>query len=71
MNPNLLNILACPICRGPLTLQADKTAPADAPNAGEILTGALTCSPCNERYPITDGIPNLLPPDPRDAPNQR
>ena len=67
MKPALLDILACPVCKGPLTLKADTVAPDDAPDAGEVLTGTLFCQPCDERYPITDGIPNLLPPDWRDA----
>ena len=67
MRTDLLDILACPVCRGTLTLQADTIAPEGAPDAGEVLTGALNCSPCNEVYPIRDGIPNLLPPDLRDA----
>ena len=33
----------------------------------EVLTGDLVCAACNQHYPITDGIPNLLPPDVRDA----
>ena len=32
---------------------------------GEILEGTLTCTKCGERYPIEDGIPNMLPPDQR------
>ena len=67
MRTDLLDILACPVCRGALTLEAETIAPDDAPDAGEVLTGALTCSPCNEVYPISDGIPNLLPPELRDA----
>ncbi len=67
MRTDLLDILACPICRSPLTLQAQVIASDDAPDAGEVLTGTLTCSACNEIYPIRDGIPNLLPPDLRDA----
>ena len=67
MRTDLLDILACPVCKGELTLQAETIAPDHAPDAGEVLTGSLTCSPCDERYPITDGIPNLLPPDLRDA----
>ena len=67
MRTDLLDILACPVCRGPLTLEAATIAPDDAPDAGEVLTGALTCSACPEVYPINDGIPNLLPPDLRDA----
>lgn len=67
MRTDLLDILACPICRSPLALQAQVMASDDAPDAGEVLTGTLTCFACNEVYPITDAIPNLLPPDLRDA----
>ena len=67
MRLELLDIIACPVCKGPLDLQADETAPEGAVDAGEVLTGTLTCAPCDERYPITGGIPNLLPPDLRDA----
>ena len=67
MRHDLLDILACPVCRGTLILEVETTAPDDAPDAGEVLTGTLTCSKCNEVYPISDGIPNLLPPDLRNA----
>ena len=67
MRTDLLDILACPVCRDALTLRAELVAPDDAPDAGEVITGTLTCSACNEIYPISDGIPNLLPPDLRDA----
>lgn len=67
MKTDLLDILACPVCKGELTLQAEDVAAEGAPDAGEVLTGMLTCAPCDERYPITGGIPNLLPPDLRDA----
>ena len=67
MRHDLLNILACPVCRGALTLEAETIAPGDAPGAGEVLTGTLTCPACPEVYPIDDGIPNLLPPDLRNA----
>ena len=50
-----------------LTLEAETIAPDDAPDAGEVLTGTLTCPACPEVYPINEGIPNLLPPDLRDA----
>ena len=33
----------------------------------EVIRGSLFCAKCNERYPIDDGIPNLLPPDLRKA----
>lgn len=67
MRTDLLDILACPVCRSPLDLDAKTIAPDDAPDAGEVLTGTLTCSVCNEVYFISEGIPNLLPPDLRDA----
>jgi len=52
----MLDILACPVCKGSLTLTAEAEA------GGEVLTGHLHCGRCNHDYPITDGIPNLLPP---------
>ena len=52
-----MDILACPICKGPLKL--DIVDEKD----GEVVTGSLNCAKCNYDYPITDGIPNLLPPD--------
>ena len=67
MRPDLLDIIACPLCKGPLDLQSAAIAPDDAADAGAVRTGTLTCIPCNERYPIVDGIPNLLPPELRDA----
>lgn len=67
MRPDLLNIIACPVCKGPLALQARAIAPADDPEPGAVREGTLTCAPCNEGYPIVEGIPNLLPPALRDA----
>lgn len=57
MRHDLMEILVCPLCKGDLQLTVD-TEEGD-----EILAGTLVCSQCNERYPIEDGIPNLLPPD--------
>lgn len=56
-----MDILACPMCKGELTLEVD------AEEAGEIVTGRLKCANCNEVYPIEDRIPNLLPPELRKA----
>ena len=67
MNTDLLNIIACPVCKGALDLQADEIAPEGAVDAGEVLAGTLTCASCDERYPIAGGVPNLLPPELRDA----
>ena len=54
-----MDILACPVCKGELELSVEEE------NENEIVTGSLYCSKCNERYPIVDAIPNLLPPDQR------
>ncbi len=56
MKRDLMNILVCPVCKGELQLTVDEE------KDGEIVQGSLFCSKCNERYPITDAIPNLLPP---------
>ena len=56
MRRDLMDILACPMCKGPLTLTVVRE------EKGEIVTGALHCAKCNETYPIEDAIPNLLPP---------
>jgi uncharacterized protein len=60
MKPDLLDILCCPVCRGPLGLVTRRT------DGAEILEGTLTCARCRVDYPIADGIPDLLPPDERD-----
>ena len=52
-----MEILACPVCKGELTLTVTKEG------GGEILEGTLHCKACNHTYEIQDGIPNLLPPD--------
>ncbi|MBW6469744.1 MAG: methytransferase partner Trm112 [Methanosarcinaceae archaeon] len=60
MKKELMNILACPICKGDLVLNITKE------NDEEIVSGTIYCSKCNEHYPIEDGIPNMLPPDLRE-----
>lgn len=61
MRRDLMDILACPVCKAPLTLSVTRE---DGP---EVLDGALRCTACGEDYPIADGIPNLLPPEMRRA----
>ena len=61
MNKDLMDILACPICKGPLELRVESE------EGDEVLEGSLLCSKCDESYPIADGIPNLLPPQMRAA----
>ena len=59
MKKELMDILACPMCKGKLELSVEEE------NAEEIVAGSLYCRKCSERYPIVDTIPNLLPPDQR------
>ncbi len=56
MRPEALDLLACPACAGPLELSAEER------EGGEVLSGELACSACRASYPITQGIPCLLPP---------
>jgi uncharacterized protein YbaR (Trm112 family) len=46
MDPKLLEILVCPICKGPLTYRKDPHE--------------LTCKPCRLAYPVRDDIPIML-----------
>ena len=56
MKKDLLDILACPLCKGPLTLEVAKE------EGDEVVEGSLYCEKCRESYPIKDTIPDLLPP---------
>ncbi|MDF0590269.1 methytransferase partner Trm112 [Candidatus Methanocrinis natronophilus] len=60
MKRDLMEILACPVCKGDLDLEVFEEG------EGEILTGKLCCKSCGEVYPIEDGIPNMLPPELRE-----
>lgn len=44
MNEELLDLLVCPVDRGELALE----------------DGQLVCRECGRRYPVVDGIPNML-----------
>jgi len=44
IDPRLLDILACPLCKVRVELQGDR----------------LVCSQCGRRYPIRAGIPVML-----------
>lgn len=46
MDPKLLDILVCPLCKGPLVY---RKAQAE-----------LLCKPCRLAYPIRDDIPVML-----------
>ena len=56
MKRDLMEILACPICKGDLDLEVTE-------ENDEIKEGVLRCVKCNLEYPIEDGIPNMLPPE--------
>ena len=60
MKRELMDILACPVCRGTLSLETTKE------EGNEVVQGSLTCDSCGQTYPIEDTIPNLLPPDLRE-----
>jgi uncharacterized protein YbaR (Trm112 family) len=51
MDPKLLEILACPLCKGPLKLAADKSE--------------LICKADALAFPVRDGIPVMLESDAR------
>ena len=57
MHKDMMEILACPVCKGPLILTVVKE------DGDEVVEGSLHCARCDETYPIQDSIPNLLPPD--------
>jgi len=43
-DPSVLDLLACPVCLGALSLDAAR----------------LVCSACGRAYPVVDGIPVLI-----------
>jgi uncharacterized protein YbaR (Trm112 family) len=58
MKRELLEILACPVCKSsPLIMTVDKE------DGSEIVEGELACQKCGRKYPIEGSIPNMLPHD--------
>ena len=55
MKRELVDLLCCPTCKTDLELTVDKETD------GEIVTGHFICVKCKTKYPIKDGIPDLLP----------
>jgi uncharacterized protein len=55
MRRHLMEILCCPVCKAELVLTVDEE------DGEEILEGSLWCEACQVAYPISEGIPNLLP----------
>ena len=60
MKKELMDILACPVCKRELDLSVGEE------KEGEVITGSLYCPKCDVSYPIVDSIPNLLPPSQSD-----
>ncbi len=58
MRRDLMDILACPVCKGELELRVESESEPD----GEVVTGALRCARCEHDYPIRESIPDLRPP---------
>jgi uncharacterized protein YbaR (Trm112 family) len=46
LNRELIDLLACPKCKGPLELRPDESA--------------FECAACKLAYAVTDGVPNFL-----------
>lgn len=57
MKRKLTEVLACPLCKGDLELEVTEE------QGEEIVDGSLTCPACQQVYPISEGIPNMLPPE--------
>ena len=54
MNPRLLDILVCPMCKGPLLYRKAQSE--------------LICKPCRLGYPVKDDIPVMLEDEARKLP---
>ena len=63
MHRDLIEILICPVTKEPLELVVVEE------DGDEILQGHLYSRSIDFRYPIEDGIPNLLPPQMQDEPS--
>jgi uncharacterized protein len=55
MRRRIVDMLACPECRGSVEL-----AEVNEENAIRILRGSLRCTACGQRYPIEKGVPRLV-----------
>jgi uncharacterized protein YbaR (Trm112 family) len=60
MRTETIEILCCPVCRGDLELKAFETVETEK-GSTDVISGVLWCSACGINYPISEGIPNLLP----------
>lgn len=65
MRRELVEQLVCPVTKDPLRLEVQRED-----EHGEVIEGALVSDRISFRYPIEDGIPNLLPPDMQRRPDE-
>ncbi len=64
MRTDLVNILACPVCKQhPLILSVVRE------DAEGVVEGKLHCPRCKVDYPIIERIPNLMPPTTSEQPS--
>ncbi len=57
MRRELMDILVCPVTKEPLELVVEEE------DGDEIIRGHLYSASIDFKFPIEDGIPNLLPPE--------
>ena len=65
MHRDLMEILVCPVTKERLELVVEEA------DGDEIIRGYLYSRSIDFRYPIEDGIPNLLPPEMQRAQAER
>lgn len=58
MRPDFVDLLCCSGCGGDLALQGSSE------NEGHVIEGTLSCRSCSCTYPISRGVPRLLPQSP-------
>ena len=58
MRQEFVDLLVCPHCRAPVRLQIFRGLTVDK---DEIEEGLLVCSDCSRGYPVSGGIPRMLP----------
>ena len=61
MKKELMDIIACPVCKGDLELKIVEE------HGDEVITGSLQCRQCSQTYPINEAIPDLTPPNFKDG----
>jgi SAM-dependent methyltransferase/uncharacterized protein YbaR (Trm112 family) len=61
MKPSLVSMLRCTVCQSVLTVFLEKA------HETEIMEGNLQCVGCHTSFPISGGVPNLMPPKQRES----